>query len=184
MVAEQLRPPVRALPPNVELRRILDEETRTALADLNADAYGVPREWGRQVVGLAVLWEFPLFGSLAYIGGEPASGAFAFPISGALYVAWVATSKTHRRLGLAELVIRHSLEDARKATGISPTLAKAAKTRSRKNDGESPFLAIPVFPVRAFRHSAIFVNANSRINKPEDLNGKTIGDCGHSADTF
>jgi hypothetical protein len=36
-------------------------------------------------------------------------------------------------------------------------------------EGESPFVAIPVFPVRAFRHSAIFVNANSGINKPEDL---------------
>ena len=43
-------------------------------------------------------------------------------------------------------------------------------------EGESPFVAIPVFPVRAFRHSAIFVNANSGINKPEDLNGKTIGE--------
>src|SRR5262249_4842187 len=42
-------------------------------------------------------------------------------------------------------------------------------------EGESPFVAIPVFPVRAFRHSAIFVNANSGIKKPEDLNGKTIG---------
>ena len=43
-------------------------------------------------------------------------------------------------------------------------------------EGESPFVAIPVFLVRAFRHSAIFVNANSGINKPEDLNGKTIGE--------
>src|SRR6516225_2928611 len=42
--------------------------------------------------------------------------------------------------------------------------------------GESPLVAIPVFPVRAFRHSAIFVNTHSGINKPEDLNGKTIGE--------
>ncbi|ADW68432.1 PhnD/SsuA/transferrin family substrate-binding protein [Granulicella tundricola] len=43
-------------------------------------------------------------------------------------------------------------------------------------DGESPFVAIPVFPNRAFRHSAIFVNKASGIEKPEDLNGKTIGE--------
>ena len=41
---------------------------------------------------------------------------------------------------------------------------------------ESPFVAIPVFPNRAFRHSAIYVNKASGIQKPEDLNGKTIGE--------
>ena len=41
---------------------------------------------------------------------------------------------------------------------------------------ESPFVAIPVFPNRAFRHSAIYVNKASGIEKPEDLNGKTIGE--------
>jgi len=42
--------------------------------------------------------------------------------------------------------------------------------------GESPFVAIPVFPNRAFRHSAIYINKASGIKKPEDLNGKTIGE--------
>lgn len=49
---------------------------------------------------------------------------------------------------------------------------------------DSPFLAIPVFPNRAFRHSAIYVNRASGIEKPEDLNGKTIGELalyGHDA---
>ncbi len=43
-------------------------------------------------------------------------------------------------------------------------------------DGESPFVAIPVFPNRAFRHSAIYINKASGITKPEDLNGKKIGE--------
>ena len=107
--------------PAVELRRISDEETRFALADLNADAYGVPRDWGRQALGSAALWRGPLFGRIAYVGGEAASGAFALPIENALYVGWVATSKAHRRSGLAELVIRTSLEDATKATGLERT---------------------------------------------------------------
>jgi 4,5-dihydroxyphthalate decarboxylase len=40
---------------------------------------------------------------------------------------------------------------------------------------DSPFLAIPIFLNRVFRHSAIYINKASGIAKPEDLNGKTIG---------
>lgn len=40
---------------------------------------------------------------------------------------------------------------------------------------ESPFIAIPVFPSRFFRHSSIYVNADSGIEKPEDLIGKKVG---------
>ena len=51
-------------------------------------------------------------------------------------------------------------------------------------DGLSPFLAIPVFPNRAFRHSAIYVNIASGIRHPQDLVDRTIGELalyGHDA---
>ncbi|MBV9748089.1 MAG: hypothetical protein JO157_04675 [Acetobacteraceae bacterium] len=49
---------------------------------------------------------------------------------------------------------------------------------------EPPFLLLPVFPVRSFRHSAIYVNRAAGISRPEDLNGKRIGELalyGHDA---
>ena len=49
---------------------------------------------------------------------------------------------------------------------------------------DPPFLAIPVFPVRSFRHSAIYINKESGIEKPEDLASKRIGELamyGHDA---
>jgi 4,5-dihydroxyphthalate decarboxylase len=38
-----------------------------------------------------------------------------------------------------------------------------------------PFIAIPIFPSRSFRHSCIYVNATSGIKEPKDLIGKRIG---------
>ncbi|MBS2531229.1 4,5-dihydroxyphthalate decarboxylase [Catenulispora sp. NF23] len=49
---------------------------------------------------------------------------------------------------------------------------------------DAPFMALPIFPNRNFRHSAIFVNTAAGIEKPEDLAGKTIGEFalfGHDA---
>ena len=43
------------------------------------------------------------------------------------------------------------------------------------NSPESPFIAIPAFPSRFFRHSCIFVSAASGIRKPEDLKGRRVG---------
>src|SRR5207247_10377043 len=46
---------------------------------------------------------------------------------------------------------------------------------ARLSQGEFSFVAIPVFPSRAFRHSAAYVHARAHLARPEDLRGKRVG---------
>ena len=43
------------------------------------------------------------------------------------------------------------------------------------SQGNSPFVGIPVFPSRVFRHSAFYVRADRGIKSPKDMEGKTVG---------
>ena len=41
--------------------------------------------------------------------------------------------------------------------------------------GDSPFVGVPVFPSRVFRHANMFVRAGNGVERPEDLRGRRIG---------
>ena len=52
------------------------------------------------------------------------------------------------------------------------SLSSFVLARSR---GEIPYVGLPVFTSRMFRHSAIYVRADSGIERPEDLKGREVG---------
>ncbi|MPZ40334.1 MAG: ABC transporter substrate-binding protein [Rhizobiales bacterium] len=51
----------------------------------------------------------------------------------------------------------------------------ASEFVSLAGTGNNPFVALPVFPSRVFRHGYMFVNARAGIRSPKDLEGKRVG---------
>lgn len=41
--------------------------------------------------------------------------------------------------------------------------------------GDAPYVGVPAFPSRAFRHSAVYVRTDSGISGPADLEGRAVG---------
>ena len=44
-----------------------------------------------------------------------------------------------------------------------------------RSEGDERFIAIPVFPSRVFRHSAVYLREDSPVAKPEQLKGRRVG---------
>src|SRR5258706_271807 len=64
-------------------------------------------------------------------------------------------------------MLRHREFDVAEMSLSSYTVSLAGK--------QPPFIAIPVFPSRFFRHSSIYVSAKSGITRPEQLAGRRVG---------
>ena len=63
--------------------------------------------------------------------------------------------------------LKHEEFDASEMSLSSYVMARAR--------GDDRFIAIPVFTLRIFRHSCVYINAHKGITRPTDLIGKTVG---------
>ena len=115
------------LHPTLRFERISDDATITDFVDMNCISYNVPIEAGRSIVKEHTLWHRHAFGFVAYEGEKPVATATAIVNDGCLLLFLVATMPEARRKGYAEATIRHALNAAYKATGITRTVLHATE---------------------------------------------------------
>ena len=123
----QLLPPARQLPA-VQMVRVASRADAWNALDLNTRAYGMPLFITDSVVDSGAYFRDAQreFGFVAMAGGVPVSTATVIEIDGWLYVAAVATCPGHRKQGYAEAVMRHALQTAADARGITRTALDAS----------------------------------------------------------
>ncbi len=119
MAAEALKPPRRPLP-ELEYRRVENDTTARHIAEINQHAYGMPDGMMECLCNLHI-WKEDTHGYVGYLDGNPVTCSATFPVGGTIYVGFVATMPGTHRKGLAEAVMRHSIEQGGKAMGITRT---------------------------------------------------------------
>jgi len=124
MEAEDLAPPRRPQPAELDIRRVVDDSGARDIAVLNADAYGMPREMFGALSNMA-LWRADSLGFVGYVGDKPVSATGVFPAANTVYVALVATAPDAQGKGYAEAVMRHAVQEGQKLIGVKRTTLHA-----------------------------------------------------------
>ncbi|NTX02210.1 GNAT family N-acetyltransferase [Myxococcus sp. CA040A] len=144
MVADGLAEPTHPLP-SLEFRPVQDTWGRQAVADINAQSYDASRETGREAFDVEALYGPDSRGFVACRGDAPASSTVVMRVDDVAYIALVATSPEHRRVGAAEVVMRRALQEARDAWGLQRTVLHATEA------GLPLYLRMGYRPVTRFR---------------------------------
>jgi len=111
MEAQELAPPVRALP-TLEFRRVCDTATRADFSFLMTVAFGLPPPVAREIYESDGTWGAGLVGWLGYSGDVAVTSAATLATGSAVGVYAVGTPAPHRRRGFAEAVVRHAVAEA------------------------------------------------------------------------
>lgn len=123
MVADEILPPVRPLPP-IDVRRVTSGPTRDAFCSIGSLCFHVPLPWFREVFDSDSVWDrFAAY--VGYVDGEPISTTAVVMGGGVAGVYNVATLPAHQRRGYGEAVMRHAIEAARRDHGVTRTILQS-----------------------------------------------------------
>ncbi len=122
MVAEPF-PLALTAPTGLRIERSYDGDTVT---EMNTVAYHMPAELGRSSVLTPGFWK-NAYTSIGYEEDRPLCTATVTVLGGVLYLSLVATAEGARRKGYGEAVVRHALQTAYAATGLTRTILHATE---------------------------------------------------------
>lgn len=116
MDAEDLTP-LRRPPAAIDIRPVDSEQAARDIATINTHAYGMPLEMAEGICNMH-LWRSDSYGFVGYDNGVPVTCSAAFPVDDTVYLALVATMPGNHGRGLAETVMRHTIQQARQGLGL------------------------------------------------------------------
>ena len=125
MATDALKPPRRPLP-ELEYRRVTDDRTARDIAEINMHAYGMTPETIECICNMNI-WKEDTEGWVGYLDGRAVTSSAAFPVNGTVYIGFVATLPDAHGKGLAEAVMRRSIEEGRKSFGFERTTLHASE---------------------------------------------------------
>ncbi len=126
MIADQINPPTRILPP-IEIRQVEDETTRFAFAHITSVSFDVPWNICKEVYGNERAWKGSFQGYLAYLNGDAIASTAVVMAAGVAGVYSVGTLPGRRRHGYAEALMRGTLERVRRRSGVERTILQSTR---------------------------------------------------------
>ncbi|MFD9053186.1 GNAT family N-acetyltransferase [Streptomyces zaomyceticus] len=105
--------------PDLTFVRVTTDEQLRVYADLNARAYGMPVEDGRDGIVGSTLWKDGVHAYLGMRGDVAVTCAGTVEAEGRLFVVLVATDPEWERRGYGEAVTRKALYEGGRATGLT-----------------------------------------------------------------
>jgi GNAT superfamily N-acetyltransferase len=127
MYAAHLAPAMRSLPA-LEVRPVADEPTRAAFAEVMSTAFDIPHSVCISVYGAERAWKGTFQGYVGYANGRAVTTTAAVITGDVIGLYSVATLPQHRRLGFAEAIMRHVVEQAQQTRGISRTVLQSTSS--------------------------------------------------------
>jgi ribosomal protein S18 acetylase RimI-like enzyme len=128
MLAPSLRPPAHPLP-EIEVRPVVDRETRAAFAEITCVAFEIPYAIAHAVYSRERAWVSNgpngYEGFVGYVDGRAASIVAAVQAAGAIGIYSLATMPEFRKRGYAEAMLREAVRRISERTGITQVILQS-----------------------------------------------------------